>query len=119
MVIAESKPVAEILEMIKDCKKVIVAGCKGCVTVCNSGGEKEVGILSSELRIARKSAGQDLEVVEYTRGVHCLQCGAPICGFSLPLCAGLSGPEHHLYWGRRGARRLEGILSGLRQLHYW
>jgi hypothetical protein len=43
MVVAESKPVSEILEMIKDCKKVVVAGCKGCVTVCNSGGEKEVG----------------------------------------------------------------------------
>jgi hypothetical protein len=56
MVVAESKPVQEILEMIKDCKKVVVAGCKGCVTVCNSGGEKEVGVLASELRIARKAA---------------------------------------------------------------
>jgi ferredoxin len=71
MVVAESKPVAEILEMIKDCKKVIVAGCKGCVTVCNTGGEKEVGILASELRIARKAAGNDLEVKEYTCERQC------------------------------------------------
>jgi ferredoxin len=71
MVVAESKPVAEILEMVKDCKKVIVAGCKGCVTVCNSGGEKEVGILASELRIARKASGNDLEVLEYTCERQC------------------------------------------------
>ncbi|MDI6853200.1 MAG: methylenetetrahydrofolate reductase C-terminal domain-containing protein [Deltaproteobacteria bacterium] len=71
MVVAESKPVAEILEMVKDCKKVVVAGCKGCVTVCNSGGEKEVGILASELRIARKAAGNDLEVMEYTCERQC------------------------------------------------
>lgn len=71
MVVAESKPVAEILEMVKDHKKVVVAGCKGCVTVCNSGGEKEVGILASELRIARKAAGSDLEVMEYTCERQC------------------------------------------------
>ena len=71
MVVAESKPVAEILEMVKDCKKVVVAGCKGCVTVCNSGGSKEVGILASELRIARKAAGSDVEVIEYTCERQC------------------------------------------------
>ena len=38
MVIAESKPLAEILDMVKDFKKIVVAGCKGCVTVCNAGG---------------------------------------------------------------------------------
>jgi len=71
MVIAEAKPVAEILDMIKDFQKVIVAGCKGCVTVCNAGGEKEVAILASELRIARKAAGSDLEVQEYTCERQC------------------------------------------------
>lgn len=71
MVIGESKPLAEILEMIKDFKKVVVAGCKGCVTVCNAGGEKEVAILASELKIARKAAGHDLEVKEYTCERQC------------------------------------------------
>ena len=66
MVIAESKPLAEILDMVKDFKKIVVAGCKGCVTVCCAGGEKEVAILASELRIARKAAGNELEVTEYT-----------------------------------------------------
>ncbi len=71
MVIGESKPVAEILDMVKDFKKVVVAGCKGCVTVCNVGGEKEVTILASELRIARKAAGTPLEVKEYTCERQC------------------------------------------------
>jgi ferredoxin len=71
MVIGESKPLAEILEMIKDFKKVVVAGCKGCVTVCNVGGEKEVAILASELRIARKASGDELEVKEYTCERQC------------------------------------------------
>lgn len=71
MVIGESKPVAEILDMVKDYKKVLVAGCKGCVTVCNAGGAKEVGILASELRIARQAAGNHLEVTEYTCERQC------------------------------------------------
>jgi hypothetical protein len=71
MVIAESKPLAEILDMVKDFKKIVVAGCKGCVTVCCSGGEKEVAILASELRIARKASGRELEVQEYTCERQC------------------------------------------------
>ena len=71
MVIGESKPLAEILEKVKDFKKIVVAGCKGCVTVCCVGGEKEVAILASELRIARKAAGSELEVKEYTCERQC------------------------------------------------
>jgi len=71
MVIAESKPLEEIIDMVKDFTKVVVAGCKGCVTVCNAGGAKEVAILASELRIARKTAGNELEVKEYTCERQC------------------------------------------------
>ena len=71
MVIAESKPLEEILDMVKDFTKVVVAGCKGCVTVCNAGGAKEVAILASELRIASKTAGNELEVKEYTCERQC------------------------------------------------
>ena len=54
MIVAEAKPIKELLEMVKDFKKILVVGCKGCVTVCNVGGAREVAILASSIRISRK-----------------------------------------------------------------
>lgn len=71
MVIAERKPIEEILAMVADFKKILLVGCKGCVTVCCAGGTKEVGILGSALRIARKKAGNPLAVVEHTLERQC------------------------------------------------
>ncbi|MEJ2040851.1 MAG: hypothetical protein P8X55_18260, partial [Desulfosarcinaceae bacterium] len=64
MIVADRKPLEEILEMVNDYNKVLVVGCKGCVTVCNVGGLKEVQVLASTLRIARKKDGRPLEVDE-------------------------------------------------------
>jgi ferredoxin len=64
MIIANRKSLAEIQDMVKDCKKILVVGCKGCVTVCNVGGLKEVQVLASSLKIARKKEGNPLEVEE-------------------------------------------------------
>ena len=71
MIVADRKPLAEILEMVKECNKILVLGCKGCVTVCNVGGVKEVGILASILRIARKKEGRPMEVDEKTLERQC------------------------------------------------
>jgi hypothetical protein len=71
MVVAEQKPLHEILEMLQPFKKILVAGCKGCVTVCNAGGKKEVEILASELRIARKKEGQEPDIQEITLERQC------------------------------------------------
>lgn len=71
MVVAERKPIEEILEMIKEFDKVLLTGCKGCVTVCNAGGEKEVGILASALKIARKKEGREIEIDEITLERQC------------------------------------------------
>jgi hypothetical protein len=71
MIVAEPKPIKEILAMVKDLEKVLVLGCMGCVTVCNVGGTKEVGILASALKIARRIKGQDLEVGEHTLERQC------------------------------------------------
>jgi len=57
--------------MVEDCDKVLILGCKGCVTVCNVGGSKEVGILASTLKIARKKEGRLLEVNEKTLERQC------------------------------------------------
>jgi ferredoxin len=71
MIVADPKPIKEILDMIKDKKKILIIGCKGCVTVCNVGGTKEVGILASTLRIARKTEGDPIEVDEKTLERQC------------------------------------------------
>jgi len=71
MIVADRKPIREILEMIKDSGKILILGCKGCVTVCNVGGTKEVGILASTLKIARQKEGKLLEVDEMTLERQC------------------------------------------------
>ncbi len=64
MIIADRKPLEEILNMVQPYDNIMLVGCKGCVTVCNSGGLKEVQVLASTLRIARKKEGKPLQVEE-------------------------------------------------------
>ena len=71
MIVGDSKPLEEILAMIQERDKVLVLGCRGCVTVCNVGGEKEVGILATALRIARKKQGRPATIDERTLERQC------------------------------------------------
>ncbi len=64
MIVADRKSLDEIQDMVKSCDNILVVGCKGCVTVCNVGGLKEVQILASALRIARKKEGRPIEADE-------------------------------------------------------
>jgi len=60
MIIAERKPLGEIRNMLAGYKRILVVGCGTCVTICWAGGEKEVGILSSQLRLASSKDGNDM-----------------------------------------------------------
>lgn len=71
MIIAEAKPIEEILGNLKDAKKVLVAGCGGCVTVCLSGGQKESEVVASELRLKSQVDGKPLEVESITFERQC------------------------------------------------
>lgn len=71
MIVAEQKPIKELIEMVKDADRVLVLGCKGCVSVCNVGGAKEAAILASALKIAGKKAGRDIQADDYTLERQC------------------------------------------------
>ncbi len=73
MIVAERKPLEEIIGFIKDYKKILLVGCNECVTVCYAGGKKEVAILASALKMAFLKEEKELEVKEVTLERQCDQ----------------------------------------------
>ena len=71
MIVAERKPIDEIIGFVKNCKKILLVGCNECVTVCYAGGKKEVGVLASALKMAFMKEGKELEVEEVTLERQC------------------------------------------------
>ncbi len=71
MIVANRKTLDEILGMIRPYRKVLLLGCRECVTVCAVGGEREVGVLASEIRLSRFKDGEEVEVREHTLERQC------------------------------------------------
>ena len=71
MIVAERKNIQDLLEILKNHKKVLVLGCGTCVTVCLAGGEREVSIISSALRIAGRVKNVELKIDEMTIERQC------------------------------------------------
>jgi ferredoxin len=71
MIVAEKKPIEEIIEGIKGCKKILIAGCNECVTVCEAGGKKEVAVLASALRMYFMNEGKEVQIDEVTLERQC------------------------------------------------
>ena len=71
MIVADQKPIEEIIEDVKSFKKILVAGCNECVTVCEAGGKKEVGVLASALRMYFMNQGDKIDIDEVTLERQC------------------------------------------------
>ena len=69
MIMARPKPIEEIIDEIKDFNKVLIAGCDGCVTVCEAGGSKEVQVVASALRLyfTKESTRMEIDETSLTR----------------------------------------------------
>ena len=71
MIMARPKPIEEIIDEIKDFNKILIAGCDGCVTVCEAGGSKEVQVLASALRLYFTKESKRLEIDETSLTRQC------------------------------------------------
>jgi ferredoxin len=131
MIIAEKKPFPEIWGMVKDYKRILVAGCATCVTICWAGGEKEVEQLASRLAIAAAKEKKTIAIGKVTIERQCenemvkelenrtgdidiilsLGCGAGVQGISdyfpeIPVFPGLNTvflgmPDSEGIWSER------------------
>ncbi|MGQ9859622.1 MAG: methylenetetrahydrofolate reductase C-terminal domain-containing protein [Thermodesulfobacteriota bacterium] len=72
MITAKRKPFEELREMLRPYRRVLIAGCGTCVAECASGGEKEVALLASQLRMEARLRGVELEVGEVTLDRQCV-----------------------------------------------
>ncbi|RLB43108.1 MAG: hypothetical protein DRH12_03880 [Deltaproteobacteria bacterium] len=71
MIVAEKKPMEEIIEEVKGYNKILIAGCNECVTVCEAGGKKEVQVLASALRMYFMNQGKEIKIDEVTLERQC------------------------------------------------
>lgn len=72
MITGERKPLTEIKASIAPHKKILLVGCGTCVAECAAGGEKEVALLASQLRLDARKEGREIDIKETTLDRQCV-----------------------------------------------
>lgn len=71
MIVGNQKSIAEIKQILAPYSKVMILGCGTCVKTCFAGGEDEVAVLASALRLAFKLDGKAITIEEQTVERQC------------------------------------------------
>jgi len=71
VIVAEWKPIDEIMDKLADHNKVLLVGCATCVAECAAGGEREVEMLASLLRMGLRVQGRSVRIREKTLERQC------------------------------------------------
>jgi hypothetical protein len=71
MIIAEWKPLPELVERLSAHRKVLLVGCATCVAECAAGGEREVRTLGPLLSMGLRRQGHEVEILERTVERQC------------------------------------------------
>jgi ferredoxin len=71
MIVGERKPFEEIQGLLDGYNNILLVGCGTCVKVCFTGGDKEVAVLASQLRIAGAKGKRKPAIDEMTIERQC------------------------------------------------
>jgi hypothetical protein len=142
MIVADPKPFGQVKGYLENFEKILIVGCGTCTTVCLAGGEAEVQILASGLRIAFGREGRSKTILEAGVQRQCdeefilpilsqvetekidavvsLACGVGVNFFAdrLGIVPIFSWTGHFFLRRRDGAGALGGDVRRLWRLHY-
>lgn len=83
MIIAERKPLPEVLGMLDGSNEILVLGCRSCTAICLAGGEKESKALCEALALHSELKGKGWKVETLTVERACeREFLDPLVGFS-------------------------------------
>ena len=71
MIVAKQKSLEEIRKMIEGYERILLLGCGTCVAICMAGGDREVAVLASSLRLADKISNKNRMFREQTVERQC------------------------------------------------